>query len=196
MNDRAQRLLVTALLLALVLAFAWYVTAPDELEEAGESPLEAVRDAVGDAVRGLGDAVSGQTQHPARWGGGIRKLATVAQPFFAALFRGMEARGWKPRSNYPHRDIHGVGGPCALDIVDDTWSRNAWQSPVEPYVAFYRDLGEIAEQLGLTWGGRWGKFSGDSSAWAKAWRAATGWGDMLHVEWYPSAGQSPPDIGV
>ena len=196
MNDHGQKMLATALLLALLLAFVWYVTSPPEgeIEESGDSVFGGVGDAVGDAVREAMDIVS-PSQYPARWGSGIRKLAPVAQPFFAALYTAMEARGWHPRSRYPHRDIHGVGGPCALDIVDNEWKRNAWQSPEEPYLSFYRDLGAVAQSLGLVWGGTWAKFAGDSSAWAKAWRAATGWGDMIHVEWYPSTGSVVPAVG-
>ena len=129
--------------------------------------------------------------YPRDWGWGIHKLTPTAKPFFARLFELMEERGHSPRSNYDHHDVSGDGLPDALDIVDNAWSANAWQSPVEPYLTFYRDLGALAQKVGLVWGGNWKSYSGDDSAWAKRWRAATGWGDMIHVEWRPSCGQAP-----
>jgi len=129
--------------------------------------------------------------YPNDWGGGIHGLTPTAKPFFARLFELMEERGHSPRSNYPHHDVSGDGLPDCLDIVDNAWSANAWQSPVEPYVTFYRDLGELAQRVGLVWGGNWKSYSGDDSGWAKRWRAATGLGDMIHVEWRPSCGKTP-----
>jgi len=181
-------------LIAILVAVAlwlWWESSEKEAEDGGTF-LDDLGP-VGDIGRTVMDVVS-PSSYPPRWGGGIRQLVEVARPFFAALFTAMEAKGWHPRSNYPHASYNEASygpGPRALDIVDNDWPRNAWMTPVDPYVAFYRDLGAEAERLGLVWGGRWQKFSGDGSAWAKAWKAL-GMGDMLHVEWRPSTGSSVP----
>lgn len=187
-----QRVIIIAaagvLLLAVVVAAVvlWIGYGDRELDNEGS--LESLGNAIGDAVRTVSDTVT-TSAYPARWGGGIRKLCAAAQPLFAQLFAAMEARGWHPRSNYPHREYPpGAGTYRALDFVDRDWPRNAWQQPVEPYASFYRDLGECARNVGLTWGGTWQDYAGSTSAWARAWREQQNLGDMLHVEYRP-----PPD---
>jgi hypothetical protein len=178
-----------------------YLTAPvrrffgadEDLEN--ENLAEGAVNGLADAVRQLGDTVSA-SPFPARWGGGIRQLLPAAQPFFQALFTAMEARGWEPKSNYPHASYNEAAygpGPRALDIYDARWPRNAWQTPTPETILFYRTLGEVAESLGLTWGGRWSGFSGDGASWAKLWKAQ-GMGDMLHVEYRRALGAAVPLI--
>lgn len=177
-----------AVLVAVVL-WLWWEGSEKEAEDGG-TILDDLGP-VGDIGREVMDAVS-PSSYPARWGGGIRKLAPYAAPFFAKLFEAMERLGYQPRSNYPHQD---KGQGChALDIVDNTWARNAWQTPTDETIRFYRDLGAQAQALGLVWGGVWadGRWKGSTSAWAKAWRQAANMGDMLHVEWYPSTGTDVP----
>jgi hypothetical protein len=138
--------------------------------------------------------------YPQSWGGGIYKLVAPAKPFFAALFAAMQKLGHDPRSNYPHAsyNVSAYGpGPRALDIVDNAWKANAWMQPVEPYVTFYRDLGRVADALGLTWGGHWHGFAGSDSAWYKAWCAAgLSMGDMVHVEYRKAQGAVVPELDI
>jgi len=48
---------------------------------------------------------------------------------------------------------------------------------------FYTDLGRIAREVGLTWGGTWKSFDGATWPPYIRWRKATGLGDFNHVEW-------------
>lgn len=100
-----------------------------------------------------------------RWGNTLYRDTTALLPAFTprvqVLFNRMRARGFKPRLweayRTPERAIKlaeegkGVENSmhiygAAVDVID---ADAMWSNP-----AFFRALGEEAESLGLTWGGR------------------------------------------
>lgn len=106
-----------------------------------------------------------------RWGNIIYRDTTALVPSFAkrvqVLFNRMKARGYRPilweAYRTPERaiklaeDSKGIQNSmhlygAAVDIVD---ARTMWDDPT-----FFRALGEEAERLGLTWGGRFSKPDG------------------------------------
>jgi len=117
-----------------------------------------------------GGSISGKNVTD-QWGNTIYRDTTALIPTFASrvkvLFNRMKARGFKPilweAYRTPERAIKmaelgkGVQNSmhlygAAVDIID---AKTMWDDP-----AFFRALGEEAERLGLTWGGRFSKPDG------------------------------------
>ena len=103
---------------------------------------------------------------------GVDRQPKKLLPAFArkveTLFRRMRARGFQPmlwegyrtpaRAAELHRkgtgvklSMHSLG--AAVDVVDGSNPGNPWAASP----GFWKALGEEAEKLGLTWGGRWAK---------------------------------------
>lgn len=120
-----------------------------------------------------------------RWGNTIYRSTSLLLPGFAnrvgLLLSRLEARGFRPRvyETYrtPQRALMLSTSPeqsgiknsmhilrAAVDVIDAV---HGWKNP-----AFFKALGEEAEALGLTWGGRFSRV------------------DMPHVQAIPFAAQS------
>lgn len=138
---------------------------------------------------------------PERWGGGIHQLYPPAKSFFITLFTMLNTLGYDPHSDHPHRP-HTPGGTdyTALDIIDFSWKGHdyLWQTPSPEAKQFIDALASVGHALGLSVGRDYKgiKWAGDDLPWAKAWRKAYGYEDVLHVEWYSRCGQTPPEICV